>query len=139
MDDDKTYVSFSGWIISLLYVLSFCVAFEEMIRYVIFILIGLVFTDLKYYPFLGALRISDDEVVRTFCFIPIVRIQREAMDCRTLKIDGVEFAVFSRYSLDYADESTAKALAKHRDAILFPLSNRMREDFPEYFSPNSNT
>lgn len=95
----------------------------------------LAFTDAKYYPCFTNLHISEDKVALKFLsVIPVVSLSRDAMDYRTIKVDGLECVVFSIFSLDYADESTAKSFAKHRQAIIFRLSDKLRKDLAGFIT-----
>lgn len=100
-------------------------------------LVGMVVTLVKmefiYYPYFSTLHISKERIERRVFGMLHTALDRAAVHTYPIHVNSDSFVVFSLDELEHYWLGSVAALCRRHRAITYPITDRMREDFPEIF------
>lgn len=103
--------------------ISFC----EILALFIFL------TRRRFFPFLCKLNITPDNIALTLFGKELCILSRKGLHRSSIHIGKTPFIVFSSITVPDRELRTLAALRRQKKAIIYPITDDMRRDFPEWF------
>lgn len=95
--------------------------------------VALIKTELIYYPYISTLHISKERIERRVFGMLHTALERAAVHTYLLHVNSDSFVIFSLDELEHYWLGSVAALCRRHRAIMYLITDRMREDFPEIF------
>ena len=86
-----------------------------------------------YYPYISTLCISNSAIERRILGIVHTSLDRSTIHISYLTINKTKFVVFSAHKLEHYWEGSVAEMARKHEAIMYPITNKLLSDFPEFF------
>lgn len=106
---------------------------KPFILFMLLLAAFILLTRRRFFPFLCKLNISPENVTLTLfgkelCVLPRKRLYRSS-----IHIGKTPFIVFSSVTMPDQELRTLAALRRQKKAIIYPITDDMKLDFPEWF------
>ena len=105
-----------------------------IIWYTLCMVLFILITYRRYYPFFAKLVICDEYVEKTAFGHSFAKLSRDHLQISIRLIKNKQFIVFSSVPTAHLLLKDLRKAVRNGNAIMYPVTEKMREDYPSFFA-----